>query len=178
MTSRRPGAGTPLVIGVGNRFRRDDGVGGAVIDELRNRDAGGRLLRLVESDGEPTRLLDLWDGAELVIVVDAMRSGAAPGTVRSIDAESASLPGPATASTHAGGVGHAVELGRVLDRLPGRLVVVGVEGSDFSEGPGLTAVIRASVGAAADAVAAVAATAAEAAIPRGAPAGAFPPSRR
>ncbi len=141
-----------LVIGIGNRYRRDDGVGPAVIDELRTLNSTTTLLDLLESDGEPTRILDLWEGADRVVVIDAMRSGAPPGTIRHIDAWTDRLPDTATASTHAAGVGHAVELGRVLDRLPRKLSVICVEGSDFSEGPGLSTAVAASVIGTAEAV--------------------------
>jgi hydrogenase maturation protease len=115
------------VIGVGNAWRRDDGAGPAVADAL-----GG------PSTDDPSRLLDLWEGAEHAIVVDAAASGATPGTVHHFDA---AQPVPAEitrSSTHAFGVAEAVELARVLDRLPARLDVYAIEGTDFTAGPGLT----------------------------------------
>src|SRR5437899_1606818 len=46
-----------VVIGVGNPYRRDDGVGPAVVDRLRRSAPAG--VRLEESDGEPSQLLVL-----------------------------------------------------------------------------------------------------------------------
>lgn len=132
----------PLVIGVGNEFRRDDGVGPAVVARLRGEAVDADLTL---ADGEPTRLVDAWDGRDLVVVVDAVRTGAAPGTVVVLDALTADLPTGPTASTHAAGIGQAVEWGRALDRLPGALWLVGVEGADFGEGPGLSAAVGAAV---------------------------------
>ena len=61
-----------VVIGVGNEFRRDDGAGPAVVARLRDLAPPG--VRLVITDGEPTRLIDAWAGAALAVVVDAVRA--------------------------------------------------------------------------------------------------------
>ena len=85
-----------------------------------------------------------------MIVVDAMVSGAPPGTVRRFDALREALPAPrAGASTHGLGLAEAVGLARALDRLPARLVLVGIEGADFSPGAGLGPAVAAGVEAAA-----------------------------
>jgi hydrogenase maturation protease len=130
-----------VVIGVGNRFRRDDGAGLRAIALAR-----GELpddVAVVESDGEPSRLLDAWRGADLAIVVDAVRSDAEPGTVVRAEAGRDALPGPATAGgTHALGIGEAVALGRALDRLPRRVVVFGIEGERFGSGVELSDAVQ------------------------------------
>ena len=69
-------AGPVVVIGVGNEFRRDDGAGPAVVARLRDLAPPG--VRLVITDGEPTRLIDAWAGAALAVVVDAVRARVAP----------------------------------------------------------------------------------------------------
>ncbi|MGB8649776.1 MAG: peptidase M52, partial [Mycobacteriales bacterium] len=63
------------------------------------------------------------------------------------------------AGTHALGLAAAVELARVLDRLPRRLVVVGVEAADFAHGAPLSAPVAAAVDHAAAAVTALVAEA-------------------
>ena len=76
----------PLVIGVGNAARGDDAAG-----LLAARRLGG-----IELEGDPTALLDLFDGIDEAAVVDAVRSGAAPGTVHRFDVGAA--PGHGGAS--------------------------------------------------------------------------------
>lgn len=142
---------THLVIGVGNAYRRDDGVGLAVAARLRGRVPEG--VRVVDCEQEPSRLLDAWQGADAALVVDAVESGAVPGTLHRFDAGTGPLPaGVFRSSTHAFGVGDAVELARVLGRLPGRVVVYGVEGGEFAAGQGLSAPVEAAVEPAAQAV--------------------------
>ena len=128
---------TAVVIGVGNEYRRDDGAAVEVIGRLRRRHLPG--VNLAVTDGEPSRLMDLWEGADLVIVVDAIHiEPSVPGRVHTIVVEQTSLQAPSTASSHGLGLGEAVELARTLGRLPARLIIIGMEGADFSVGPGLT----------------------------------------
>jgi hydrogenase maturation protease len=126
-----------VVIGVGNPVCGDDGAGIEVARRVRAR--GDPRLRVLELDGEPSRLIDAWAGAKRAVVVDAAASGSPPGTIRRIDAVAVPLPaGLRTASTHALGVADAVELARALDRLPSRLVVYGIEGERFGAGDPLS----------------------------------------
>lgn len=94
---------------------------------------------MLDCADEPTRLLDLWEGLDTVVVVDAVRSGAAPGTIHRVDAGTGPLPRElGLASTHAMGIADALELGRALGRAPRRIVVVGVEGASFAMGEELS----------------------------------------
>ncbi|MBF0130930.1 MAG: hydrogenase maturation protease [Alphaproteobacteria bacterium] len=124
----------PLIIGIGNRFRGDDGAGPAVAGGLRARgvDAG-------EMNGDGTELMELWTGRAWVIVVDAARSGAPSGTLHRFEAGTEPLPsGFFHYSTHQFGLAEAVETSRILGLLPSRLTVFGVEGRDFGFKEGLT----------------------------------------
>ena len=138
-----------VVVGVGNALCGDDAVGIAVAERLRGRVPTD--VDVVECEQEPSRLLDAWGGADLAYVVDACASGVAPGTVHRFDVSDHSLPARVfRSSTHAFGVGDAVELARALDRLPRRVVVYGVEGGQFAAGAGLSAPVAAAVERVAD----------------------------
>jgi hydrogenase maturation protease len=128
---------------LGSPFRGDDAVGPAVADRLRA--SGATVLDCAD---EPTRLLDLWSGLDTVVVVDALRSGAPPGTLHRIDAADGPLPRDLRlASTHAMGVADALELGRALGRAPRRVVVVGVEGACFGMGEEMTPAVEGALDA-------------------------------
>lgn len=116
----------------------------------RLREALPESVEVLEREGEPTGLIDAWEPTDEVWLVDAVSSGAAPGTVHRIDASKRELPAEIfRASTHHLGVPEAVELARALGRLPRRVIVYGVEGADFDAGRGITP----EVDAAADRVA-------------------------
>ena len=145
----------PLVIGVGNRWRGDDGVGPMVADALARLDddagagdVGGAdpgVVDVVALDGEPARLVAAWDGRSHVVVIDAIVAGDRPGTIHRVD-ELERLPSPTPeASSHGGGVAAAIGLGRALGRLPERLVVIGVEPARADHGDGLSPAVAVAV---------------------------------
>lgn len=120
-----------IIIGVGHVERQDDGVGPYVARGLRRRG-----LSAVVHEGDGTGLLDLWESRRACIVVDAIADAMAPGRLRVFT----DLDDPVFArtafvhSTHRLGVPEAVALAQTLDRLPGRLVIIGVTGSAFGFG--------------------------------------------
>lgn len=135
--------GLVRVLGIGSADRGDDGVGPAVAKVVEQR---GLPDVVVVWPAEPLDLLDAGPETSLVVVVDAMRSGAVPGTLRVTDVRDGSLPEWSGAeSTHAVGLDAAVELARALGRVPTRLVVVGIEAERFTLGLPLSQAVRGSV---------------------------------
>ena len=140
------GAAGPLdplvIIGIGNRWRRDDGIGPWVADRLVERG-----LPAIEHSGEGAGLIEAWSRARAVIVVDATASGAAAGTLYRLDAITAELPRHFFRySSHLFGLAEAISTARTLGRLPERLIVHGIEGGDFGFGDNFTpAVAEAAV---------------------------------
>jgi hydrogenase maturation protease len=150
-----------LVVGLGSPDRGDDAIGPAVAAEVAQAVAerGIAGVHVVEHE-DPTGLVDLLDptgrpaGAwDAVVVVDAMRSGSPPGAVTVLEVgldgkDLASLgarllPGPA--GTHGFGLAGAIELSRALDRLPPRVVAIGIEAVGFEHGAPLSAPVLAAI---------------------------------
>jgi hydrogenase maturation protease len=132
------------LIGVGNRFRGDDGAGLEVASRLRATQPPG--CRILEEEGEPGSLIEDWALVREALVVDAVSTGAEPGTLHRFDATAEPLPVEMfRSSTHALGIADAVELARELERLPPRLAVYGIEGESFETGEGLTPAVEATV---------------------------------
>lgn len=161
-TSRQPRTGEPttvpgrVVVGLGSPDRGDDAVGPAVARAVGALGLPG--VTVVEHE-DPTELVGLWAGRDLVVVVDAVRSGGAPGSVVRLETAAGDPPLPESAwrsagqgGTHSFGLGASVELARVLGKLPRRLVVVGVEASSFEHGAGLSPAVAAAVAPAVEAV--------------------------
>jgi hydrogenase maturation protease len=163
-----------LVIGLGSPDRGDDAVGpavaAAVAQAVAERGIAG--VHVVEHE-DPTALVDLLDPTggtdpwDAVVIVDALRSGSAPGTVTTLDVGSEGgdlasrgarlAPGPA--GTHGFGLAGTLELARALDRLPPRVTVVGIEALGFDHGAPLSAAVGAAVPAATEAILSLVATA-------------------
>ena len=142
---------TILVISVGNEYRGDDGVGPAVLRLLKEAELPQTSFK--ESIDDAMVLLEAWAAATNVILIDAVASGAAPGTIYRLDPLMQPLPtGVVFSSTHVLSVAEAIELARALHQLPSRLIVYGIEGRNFAAGVGLTQEVEQAVRRVADQV--------------------------
>jgi hydrogenase maturation protease len=142
-----PGTGRRrvVVIGVGNEFRRDDGIGPEVISRLRGQTPDG--VQLLISDGEPARMIEAWTGASLAVVVDAVLAHPpTPGRLHRIDLDRADSGDGHPVSSHGLGLGDAIGLARALDRMPERLIIHAVEAADVGQGLGLSPAVAAAAG--------------------------------
>lgn len=138
-----------VVIGIGNPYRRDDGVGPALAERLTTLVASDVDVRVL--DGEPTALLEAWTGARLAIVVDAvLGSPPRPGQIHRTNV--AALARSSGTSSHGLGVPEAIELGQALDRLPEHLIVYAVEAADVGYGTELSPAVEAALPELLDAV--------------------------
>lgn len=128
-----------LVFGIGNSTRGDDRAGVEVA--LR---VSGLESHINRTGGY--EMIEMWEGADEVILADAVRSGAPPGTIHRIDVSAEQVPaGVLPASTHSAGLAQTIELARALGRLPGRVLVYGIEAGDVTVGSEMTAAVARAV---------------------------------
>lgn len=136
-----------LIVCIGNDLVADDGAGKVVYDCLKeSRLPEGTRLSFLGLGG--IDLLEEVNGEELLVVVDAVQLGAAPGTVHVLGWDQLPVMEPRPVSGHGIGVREAIEVGRRLypERTPQRIHLVGIEGLIFDQlGQGLTAEVAASV---------------------------------
>ena len=140
-----------VVAGFGSEDRHDDGVGPIVAERV--------VAEMPDSNNvgplsDPLDLLGVWNNADLVVVVDAVASGAPIGTVRVLEVDVAGLsqfesdadPVVSLSSTHGIGLAGVLRLARALGQAPRRLVVVGIEGERFDLGTGLSERVASATG--------------------------------
>lgn len=131
-----------LVLGLGQAERGDDGVGPAVVDRVADVVAD---VEVASGPRDAAWILDAWREREGVVVVDAVRSGCAAGSVHIIDPRMGSFVDSASTSTHGLGLAAAVELGRALGDLPRRIALVGIEAGTFELAASMTDEVRAAI---------------------------------
>jgi hydrogenase maturation protease len=140
-----------LVLGVGNPWRGDDGVGPAVIASLQGTLDG---VMLEEAGAPGLALVEMMLGLDRVVVVDALvdESGP-PGRVGIKTPEDFPAARPA-ANPHGAGLLDAMAFGRrvVPADMPRRLALVTVTIGPPGTGEGLSPPVAAAVTEAADAV--------------------------
>ena len=128
---------TTALIGVGNDFRGDDGLGLLMAREIASRDL--RRVKVVEANGDGASLMRMWQGIDHLLLVDAMKLGFPPGSIHRIDASENKIPvNFFTYSSHAFGVGQAIEMARQLHQLPRSVIIYGMEGERFDFCTGLS----------------------------------------
>lgn len=137
-----------LVAGVGNVFLGDDGFGSAVAARLAERawpagtdvrDFGIRGVHLA---------YQLLDGYDVVVIVDAVTRGGAPGSVYVIEHAAPPPAGEPTLDGHDLAPDEVLALVPALGGTLGRVVVVGCEPATVAPGLGLSAAVAGSVEAA------------------------------
>ena len=134
-----------LVIGIGNEFRGDDMAGLLVARQVKARSPD--QAHVCEANGEGVALMELWQDAEVVILIDAVQAGGAPGTIYRLDARAEKIPSKFFHySTHAFSVAEAVELARALNQLPSTLIVYGIEGRQYDMGSSLSPAVEQAIG--------------------------------
>lgn len=123
--------GGTVIIGMGNPLLSDDGVGiavaRAVAENLRER----MKLTVTELHTGGIRLMEAMAGFKRAVVVDAMVSGATPGTVQCFD-PTAFVTTKNTFSSHDTDFATACDLGRMAGLLlPDQVSFWGIEAREF-----------------------------------------------
>ena len=143
---------TILMAGIGNPWAMDDGVGSEAVRCLHERlatwpPAGRPAARLVALPPPDGSLIDALGDCERLIVVDAVQSGAPPGTLHRVAWASGHVEprGVVRASSHGLGVYELLELAAALGRLPAHVELWGVEAASTEPGPGLSPAVASAL---------------------------------
>ncbi len=132
------------VVGVGNPYRRDDGVGWEVVNRMKDQAPPG--VGLIKMSGEVATLLDIIQSSPHVFVFDAVVSGADVGTVLRFESHKSVIPAKLfNCSTHGLGLAEAIELARALHKMPQQLFIYGIECTDFDVGTGLSVEVQQAI---------------------------------
>lgn len=136
-----------LVIGCGNLLRGDDAVGPRLVRALWDRGVP-ESVRLVDGGTAGLDTAFQMRGAQRVVIVDAARTGAAPGTTYRIPADEVEqLPPLDGLNTHSFRWDHALAFSAWLlgPQRPADIVVFLIEGSSFEPGDPLTEPVTAAM---------------------------------
>lgn len=118
-----------MIIGCGTPERGDDAAGLLVARRLREHG-----LAVHEHSGDGLALIEMWKRNDHVILVDAVVTGSAPGSVMMWDGRDAPVAADAFQTTHAFGIGDAIRLAKAIGRMAARMTIYGIEGSRFDTG--------------------------------------------
>jgi hydrogenase maturation protease len=144
--------GGVVVVGLGNAYRRDDGVGAAVAEAVGDLELPN--VAALSGIADPMGLLEAWTGAGLAVIIDAtIADPSTPGRISRWNLSE--MPTPAVGlSSHSVDIGQTHALGNALGLTPGRVVVFTIEAADTGHGIGLSPHVATAVPEVVDMVAA------------------------
>lgn len=99
-----------LVLGLGNPLVTDDSIGLRVVEALKPRLAGREGIEVSEDYWGGLRLMERMIGFQAAVVVDAIQTGAAPGTIHLLTPDG--LATQRSASAHDVNLATALQFGR------------------------------------------------------------------
>ena len=137
MKQESPRSSAVRIIGLGNGLRGDDAVGLLVARRLRQ-EVNDRI-EVIEGEMAGVDLIELMRDARVAILIDAARSGQAPGMIHRLDASRTPIgPQIFPCSSHGLGMVDALELARVMGTIPATVIVYGVEVGNMETGQALS----------------------------------------
>lgn len=130
-----------VVLGLGNLIRSDDGLGVHAVQLLAGDPRVPDGVEIVLGETQGLNLLPLIEDATHVLALDAVNTGAVPGTVMRFDlSELEPLPG--NPSVHQLGFADLLEALRWLDKAKKRMVLLGMQPEQTGWGDKLSPPIR------------------------------------
>jgi hydrogenase maturation protease len=132
------------VLGLGNVLLGDDGVGAAAVARLLNRYQAPAGVQVFDGGTLGLSLLPYLEGADTVILVDAIRADQPAGSLVRLDGDQVAPAVATRLSPHQIGVSDLLDGARWLERYPTRLVLLGIVPDSIELNVGLSpAVARA-----------------------------------
>ncbi|MEM7129860.1 MAG: hydrogenase maturation protease [Chloroflexota bacterium] len=136
---------TILITGVGNVLRQDDGFGIAVINELQEQNDLPENVTILETGIAGIRLVqELFDGYDVLLMVDAVQRGGEPGQIYLLEADVPTIDhftfdqrNEFLADMHFTNPTRAMMLAKAMNILPPQVYIVGCESAvhdDFEMG--------------------------------------------
>jgi hydrogenase maturation protease len=145
------------VIGIGQSMRGDDAAGLEAVrlwQSVHPETAQRADVRIGSLEGSGLELIELLQGMDAAVLVDAVCSDAPAGAVQRIDLEAlSSMPGD-SAAAHGWGVGDALRLASALEPEIRHLEIrlLGVETGRLGVGEGLSEAVKAALPALCEAI--------------------------
>lgn len=137
-----------IVIGVGQSLRGDDGAGPAAVRQWQERfmaTASRPEVRCEACEVPGLALLDLFDDADAVIVVDAVQSSAKPGTIHRLRAEDLETFAADSKLAHGWGMAETLSLYAQLADTQVDIRIIGIEACEMKLGAGLSEEVRSAL---------------------------------
>lgn len=138
----------PLIIGLGNRWRGDDGIGPLVLDALQAQNP--EAVDLLENPADILNLINAWAGRKRVYLIDACcdpqrQDGSLVIITNALQDTTILQTLTRPTSSHIVDIAQAIHLSQALGQAPQQLTLYGVVTSQFEPGTRPSPVVTAAV---------------------------------
>src|SRR4030043_1704816 len=133
-----------VILGIGNILLSDEGIGVHVANQLFKR-ALPENVSVVEGGTDGFRLLNVITEADRLIVIDAVRGGANPGSIYRFDIDDVrNCPSGFKTSVHQIGILEVIDLSELIGKKP-HTTIMGIEPKSLEMGMELTPEIKSKI---------------------------------
>ena len=142
-----------LVLGIGNLLLQDEGAGVRGVEEFGRRYLTPSEVELLDGGTSGVELLHYIQGRDVLIILDVVKSGNPPGTIIRLEGEDVPALFQKKISPHQLGLSDLLAVARLADRMPGRVVLFGIEPKSVETGLEMSEEVGHNIGGLADRVA-------------------------
>ena len=139
-----------LVLGVGNLLLQDEGAGVRALDEFASRYETPAGVELLDGGTSGIELLYHIQGRDRLIILDVVKCGNAPGTVVRLEGEEVPALFMSKISPHQLGISDLLAVCRLLGKMPGEVVLLGIEPKSMDTGFAMSDEVSRNLGKLAD----------------------------
>jgi hydrogenase maturation protease len=133
-----------VILGVGNLLLSDEGVGVHVANELMKMDLSSEVS-VIEGGTDGFRLLNVITEADRLIVIDAVKGGAEPGSIYRFDIDEVrNCPSGFKTSVHQIGILEVINLSGLIGKTP-YTTIIGIEPKSLDMSMELTPDIKSKI---------------------------------
>jgi hydrogenase maturation protease len=123
-----------LVLGIGNLVMTDDGVGVRVVQRLQNDYRFPPEVTVLDGGTLGLDLLPRLEGVDRLLVVDAVETGEAPGTIVRLSGADIPIVLKTKLSPHQMGLQDLLLVAELIDCLPREMVLLGIQPEQITMG--------------------------------------------
>lgn len=136
-----------VILGIGNVLWADEGFGVRAVEHLHRHRELPDNVKLVEGGTQGIYLLEHVQSASILVILDAIDYGLEPGTLKLIEDEAVpSYLGAKKVSLHQTGFQEVLATAAMLDSMPARLLLVGVQPKEIEDyGGSLHPIVKAQI---------------------------------
>ena len=134
-----------LVMGIGNLLLQDEGAGVRVIEALENKYVMPAGVELLDGGTSGIELLYYIEGRDVLILVDVVRNGGNSGTLYRFEGEEVPALFQKKISPHQLGISDLLATAKLIDKMPEKVVLFGIEPKCIDTGLELTAEVTSSI---------------------------------